>query len=88
MKAIVLKDSTFNRVTARLRAHGSDVYFSSLPSRFSHDLGFTYLYFRSFLDLPNLPLLNHHLYLFIAFLFSSIDSIGDFCPQSTAFSPF
>ena len=51
MKAIVLKDSTFNRVTARLRAHGSDVYFSSLPSRFSHDLGFTYLYFRSFLDL-------------------------------------
>lgn len=51
MKAIVLKDSTFNRVNARLRAHGSDVYFSSLPSRVSHDIGFTYLYFSSFLDL-------------------------------------
>ena len=51
MKTIVLKDSTFKRVTATLRAHGAHVLFSSLPSRVSHDMGFTYLYFQSFLDL-------------------------------------
>ena len=51
MKAIVLKDSTFKRVNAILRSYGSHVVFSSLPSRISHDLGFTYLYFDDFADL-------------------------------------
>ena len=51
MIAIVLKDSTFNRVMARLRSDGSHVYFLSLPSRVSQKCGFTYLYFRSFSDL-------------------------------------
>ena len=63
-----------------------EVFYPHPKPRSSHllrcGLGFSVLF------LPNLPLLNHHLYLFIAFLFSSIDSIGDFCPQSTAFSPF
>lgn len=51
MKAIVLKDSTYNRVMARLRSDGSHVYFSSLSSRVFHESGFTYLYFHSFSDL-------------------------------------
>lgn len=51
MMTIVLKQSTFNRATARLRHYGSLVVFSSLPSRVFHDDGFTYLYFRSFSDL-------------------------------------
>lgn len=51
MKAIVLKDSTFRRVSARMRYDGSRVIFSSLPSRVSHDFGFTYLYFDDFSDL-------------------------------------
>ena len=53
MKAIVLKDSTFNRVKTRMRYDGSFVIFSSLPSRVSHDFGFTYLYFDDFFDLCN-----------------------------------
>ena len=48
MKAIVLKDSTFNRVKTRMRYDGSLVFFSSLPSRVSHNWGFTYLYFADF----------------------------------------
>ena len=51
MKAIVLKDSTFRRVMTRLRYDRAHVYFSSLPSRVSHDWGFTYLYFEDFSDL-------------------------------------
>lgn len=51
MIAIVLKDSTFNRVMTRLRNDGSHVYFLSLPSRVFHDAGFTYLYFHSLSDM-------------------------------------
>ena len=51
MIAIVLKDSTFNRVTTRLRHAGSLSVFSSLPARVFHDYGFTYLYFQSISDL-------------------------------------
>ena len=51
MKAIVLKDSTFRRVVARMRYDGCHVYFSSLLLRVSHDWGFTYLYFDDFSDL-------------------------------------
>lgn len=51
MLAIVLKSSTFNRVTTRLRHAGSLVDFISLPSRVFHDGGFTYLYFQSLSDL-------------------------------------
>lgn len=47
-----------------------------------YNLGFPVLF------LPHLPLLNHFLGLFSAFPLFSIDSIGDFCPQPTAFSPF
>ncbi len=51
MIAIVLKDSTFNRVMTRLRSQGSHVDFLSLTSRVFHDGGFTYLYFQSLSDL-------------------------------------
>lgn len=51
MIAIVLKDSTFNRVSTRLRYDGSLVEFSSLPARVFHHCGFTYLYFYSLSDL-------------------------------------
>lgn len=51
MLAIVLKDSTFNRVTTRLRHQGSLALFTSLPSRVFHDYGFTYLYYQSFSDM-------------------------------------
>ena len=51
MKAIVLKDSTFKRVMSRLRSDGSHVVFSSLPSRVSHEFGFTTLIFFDFYDL-------------------------------------
>lgn len=51
MIAIVLKDSTYNRVTTRLRYQGSLALFTSLPSRITHDFGFTYLYFRSLSDM-------------------------------------
>ena len=51
MIAIVLKQSTFNRVSTRLRHEGSFVDFSSLLSRVFHDEGFTYLYFSDFSDL-------------------------------------
>lgn len=51
MKAIVLKDSTFRRAIARMRYDGGHPIFSSLPSRVSHDWGFTYLYFEDFSDL-------------------------------------
>lgn len=51
MIAIVLKDSTFNRVTSRLRSQGSLSNFSSSYSRVFHDYGFTYLYFSSLSDL-------------------------------------
>ena len=51
MLAIVLKHSTFNRVTTRLRYAGSHVEFLSLPCRIIHDSGFTYLYFHSLSDL-------------------------------------
>ena len=51
MLAIVLKDSTLNRVVTRLRHCGSHVDFLSLPSRVSHDYGFTYLYFHSLSDM-------------------------------------
>lgn len=51
MIAIVLKDSTFKRVTARLRYECLFDVFSILPSRVFHDYGFTYLYFQSLSDL-------------------------------------
>ena len=51
MIAIVLKDSTYNRVTTRLRHFGDLAIFSSLPSRVFHDGGFTYMYFQSLSDL-------------------------------------
>ena len=51
MIAIVLKDSTYNRVITRLRHDGSFVSFISLPSRVFHDYGFTYLYFQTFSSL-------------------------------------
>lgn len=47
MIAIVLKSSTYNRVTTRLRHDGSLVTFLALVSRVSHDSGFTHLYFPS-----------------------------------------
>ena len=45
MIAIVLKDSTYTRVTTRLRRSGDLVTFISLPTRVFHDGGFTYLHF-------------------------------------------
>lgn len=51
MMTIVLKRSTFTRVTARLRYYGSLEVFRSLPSRTIEDSGFIYLYFHSFSDL-------------------------------------
>ena len=51
MIAIVLKDSTFKRVTSRLRFAGSLEDFQRLPSRVFCDYGFTYLYFQSLSDL-------------------------------------
>ena len=51
MYAIVLKDSTFNRVTTRLRNAGSLGDFLSVSYRVFHDYGYTYLYFHSFSDL-------------------------------------
>lgn len=51
MIAIVLKSSTYNRVTTRLRHQGSLALFTSLSSRVSHDCGFTYLYFQSLSDM-------------------------------------
>lgn len=51
MIAIVLKDSTYNRVTTRLRRDGSLAQFTSLSSRVFHDYGFTYLYFESLPDM-------------------------------------
>lgn len=51
MLAIVLKTSTFKRVATRLRYYGSFDLFLSLPSRVSHDYGFTYLYFHSLADM-------------------------------------
>lgn len=51
MLAIVLKHSTFRRVSTRLRYEGSFVYFSSLLSRVFNDEGFTYLYFNSLSDM-------------------------------------
>ena len=51
MIAIVLKDSTFKRVTSRLRYADSPVDFLSLPCRVFHDYGATYLYFQSLSDL-------------------------------------
>ena len=51
MIAIVLKDSTYNRVTTRLRHSGDLANFISLPSRVFHDYGFTYMYFQSLSDL-------------------------------------
>lgn len=63
MIAIVLKDSTYNRVTTRLRYHGSLALFTTLPSRVSHDCGFTYLYFQS---LPDMCYASDYLYAFNA----------------------
>lgn len=51
MIAIVLKDSSFKRVSTRLRLEGSLKIFLSLPSRVFHDCGFTYLYFHSLSDM-------------------------------------
>ena len=51
MIAIVLKDSTFTRVTTSLRRSGDLVTFISLPTRVFHDGGFTYLYYESLSDL-------------------------------------
>lgn len=51
MKAIVLKNSTFRRVTTRMRYDDSYMDFFSLPSRVCRDWGFTYLYFDDFSDL-------------------------------------
>lgn len=51
MIAIVLKNSTYNRVTTRLRYQGTLSLFTSLPSRVFRDCGFTYLYFQSLSDL-------------------------------------
>ena len=51
MIAIVLKRSTYNRVTTRLRHFGDLTIFSALPSRVFHDGGFTYLYYESLSDL-------------------------------------
>lgn len=48
MIAIILKSSTYNRVSTRLRYDGSLQTFLAVPSRVSHDSGFTYLYFRCF----------------------------------------
>ena len=51
MIAIVLKESTFRRVTTRLRHFGDLSMFSSLSSRVFHDGGFAYLYYESLSDL-------------------------------------
>ena len=51
MIAIVLKTSTFKRVTARLRYANNLSVFSSLPARVFHDYGTTYLYFNSLSDM-------------------------------------
>lgn len=51
MIAIVLKTSTFNRVSTRLRYAGSLETFLSLSSRVFHDCGATYLYFYSLSDM-------------------------------------
>ena len=51
MLAIVLKQSTYNRVITRLRHSGSLSQFTSLACRVFHDYGFTYLYFESPSDL-------------------------------------
>ena len=61
MIVIVLKSSTYNRVTTRLRYFGSLSQFTSLPSRVSHDYGFTYLYFHS---LPDMCYATDFLYAF------------------------
>ena len=51
MIAIVLKTSTFKRVTTRLRYANNLSVFSSLTARVFHDYGYTYLYFQSLSDL-------------------------------------
>ena len=51
MIAIVLKESTFKRVVARLRHFDDLATFVSLSSRVFHDGGFTYLYYESLSDL-------------------------------------